>query len=1511
MHQVQGVDILCSESKRFGVSRCTDIDASKVTTSVNISATEVKLSKERIKIITKVIDALQGARSDVTINGETTHASGMNHPRINDQVGLCLQKLRISCPLIDIVLVDDKQYKPNRKILFEAILVDLLNHEAMFGNDDEIYETRVASQNIATNRLQGLGIEYKRAKEIIDTSIIEFNGLQNSDIISQDNARWQVAMSQLICKIYNDSLAHIDEGDLYLILCSLGVRFYLEELVYDWRVSISISPLHLRNANGVCLLQIMKSSEMTNEESQLQNDESAMSINVMKNEAGCVYGEGGLPLSIYADDLQLESSVANTTYENHAFFSIGLCECLCLDEEILKVINVISDIFTDESKNHIEDKSTTSKALLTATTICGEISKLNVLFCTNKYKPFMEITLGLVTIDILSNPELYEEGKAFLITADSKITNIVDLSYEGKIYDQVMIDKDIDSKNDPNPCQSFGLKLALPSDARKFPSELLITFDSMRLVILRRFVNDLLQYLLTPDYGVGRILQGIYGNDENTEPEHPLWFQIHFNDCSILLPKHSDSSEMVALTSSKVVLANGFEESSWSYPAVYLDDQGKDANTGEEFGANNELLHCNPLCDMLPDDEPFDTSLIFRVNVTATDINIFTGISAHGLEKESKNSRNLREMKSFLDFSEVIADGKVFTVCGDTTGCPILGEFCERVWEKVTTTPLSLEVVSDFLPSSLRVLIKDSNLSNGLGLDLRMSQFYAILSVWYDNMQELPVLFPYSANMIDKNVTIPTIDSDWPEYGTRSFVGRLVNTGEITFEIAVCFNEIKWHCKLDDPQFFQKRLNSSSFMDSDKDDLILLIKNLIVQVDFDIDGVMRTGIGATLFSVKDKRSSQTCFERAFEVNPFKTYTDKARSINMTWGLDCGRVISSDDLDFPFQVSIVMTPDRWCLINLGIEELDTCTVDLAPIWILLEYFSSYYVDGDFGNPYFTEKERSDEILGQIFDVKPKDEECLNIDFRLWLLRPCVRIISNPSDLATPAFVLKSAENGLFYRYKTIGLDLASQEIYTNNLDVMRLKRSDMTDMNLRLVYTSGNWITMLVRSLHLDVVYDHNIKSNHTDIHVNLAQSFESKKDNEGIEFPHKKVVPIQIPLPKICKPSLTPSHELGPISCEIDFMSPEHFKMAFQSLYKFAGPSMEKDSNTDKSTKDPSISGSDSTNDASFSIFVDISGLKVFISDPLLGVHMPILVVNIPNLHINCSQLRQIGHLKTGISNASDLQACIDAHLWVDYYKSGPTRSWEPLMEPYQCRVLFEKSTKRGQGIIINSECPLHINFSGAFLETLAFAAQSFAPFFYRLGIKGEKKIDKKSSMKQQNKSGNVDGISSDAVTSKVIVKELHDRVEINHEWIPMMNQSESAVFSLTNLTGDQIRYHQQLSHKSAKLINYLQHKGSVSLDFPATRSLVMNLKIVEIPVFKNGEQIYNDTSSGRLDSSNYIDLQIPGFNWSRSIPVDITGKRFVGLQPKSSALQVSCSTYYILYYEKAVQQFSSSLKSI
>lgn len=66
----------------------------------------------------------------------------------------------------------------------------------------------------------------------------------------------------------------------------------------------------------------------------------------------------------------------------------------------------------------------------------------------------------------------------------------------------------------------------------------------------------------------------------------------------------------------------------------------------------------------------------------------------------------------------------------------------------------------------------------------------------------------------------------------------------------------------------------------------------------------------------------------------------------------------------------------------------------------------------------------------------------------------------------------------------------------------------------------------------------------------------------------------------------------------------------------------------------------------------------------------------------------------------SHIQTMVKTTLFVDYFKLGLTRNWEPLVEPFKCLVLYERCTDRGKGITFNADCPLHVNVTSAVIGT-------------------------------------------------------------------------------------------------------------------------------------------------------------------------------------------------------------------
>ena len=94
----------------------------------------------------------------------------------------------------------------------------------------------------------------------------------------------------------------------------------------------------------------------------------------------------------------------------------------------------------------------------------------------------------------------------------------------------------------------FQVRYFKSPDQWKISSRLEVEFTSFRLFLVRQFINDLLQYFCYENYGVGRLkkkyetkVTDVHGNERN-----PLLYSCFIYDSSILCPRNSTSSDILA-----------------------------------------------------------------------------------------------------------------------------------------------------------------------------------------------------------------------------------------------------------------------------------------------------------------------------------------------------------------------------------------------------------------------------------------------------------------------------------------------------------------------------------------------------------------------------------------------------------------------------------------------------------------------------------------------------------------------------------------------------------------------------------------------------------------------------------------------------------------------------------------------------------------------------------------------------------------------------------------------------
>jgi len=443
----------------------------------------------------------------------------------------------------------------------------------------------------------------------------------------------------------------------------------------------------------------------------------------------------------------------------------------------------------------------------------------------------------------------------------------------------------------------------------------------------------------------------------------------------------------------------------------------------------------------------------------------------------------------------------------------------------------------------------------------------------------------------------------------------------------------------------------------------LSLGEAICSIKLDEDTLQSIGIGATSLDIHDGRQANE--GSVLQEICVSNNNNKASFVDLTWGLDCGRHTLIRGIPLPFQVTIYLTPDQHCLINLGMDMAEAALVNLSPIWLLLDYFGLYFKEPEYGHPAFEAEEMFKQSKSNNMHVKECDNDCLDIDFRMWMIKPHV-IVPSEDDLC---LMVETA--GFYYCYKSFGINYSSQDILAKDLGIVVLKEYMEPSISRGLRQVSGSLLSndcgakTLVDGLSFSVRYDYNFSTNYTKfaLRVPLTHQHFDRRSMDGIESSNIEASPFMVPPPVVCKPFVTPLRTMGHNETSIYFHL-DYLKLAVKLLTDFVGPSKEDDSDVDKSselqhqeTMSSSSNKNNNNNNSSnaniFSVTMDIKKVKLVISDPIMGMHRPILSICFPSLLLTASQLKDIQHTPkskfeklTGSKdisfNAKDLQASME-----------------------------------------------------------------------------------------------------------------------------------------------------------------------------------------------------------------------------------------------------------------------------
>jgi hypothetical protein len=1297
----------------------------------------------------------------------------------------------------------------------------------------------------------------------------------------------------------------------------LGARLSVVKLFYDNHLTSFVPSVVVTNSAGIELLTLVPSSTESVGSDQERLAGHGILFSRFDYDKRHGFGTGGLPMSALASEGEDEFR-ERKRLDDIELGEIELLFSSNVYEEIVDELSKLGGKKDEDEDSFLSGDSLESRAppppgvesSSVVTAFC-----VSVLMTSDQLIPFTRLTLEGITYKnktalASDTNNTAVEVPSWLLLADS--LTLQNLTPEGQFYpDAVALLCQNETSEKP-----FQIRYYKSLNPWKIHNRLNIEFRGFRIFLIRQFLHELLNYLVYDRYGVGRLKKKYSKDirDTNGNQKPPLLYTVTFLDSSVICPRRSTSSDMVAFEVERAFIGVSYHPESFAMPTESSHFEknpssedspapGVDLASPKNVAERRNSMYSVDYQDCVDDSSSeegssgptssFNSAWRRRLTITLERMRAFTAITS------DERARDIIESPLFRFFHEI--DGRA--EAGKSVYCkrqnverqPNVSPEAlrraqrhEQYWDEMSTNYLNLEVLADNAPH-LRLLIADRQGLSPFSLNARLSQFCLLVSVWDSNMQEMPCLFTFATTQVEESARPPRIPEDFPSYGTEEFVSHLEKLPvPIKSEICVMFKTLVLRCTYDppghfavDPDCFQY-LKDPNCSEDQRTGIVISFSEAVVHVVGDFFNIKRIGIGASSLSIVDERQHAP-FQQILTVRPMhgKSSNPGVRPpawADLKFGLREDVRTLNETLPQPFQMSVFMCPG-WSMINVGAQCPDGVMFDMSWIWVFLDFFTKYYKDIAFGNPghqaqrwvhrFKNSLRRSSAQEPVRFSPLPG----VNVDFRMWLCQPILCVPSDYGDPHAPCLRLESSRSGLWYRFKNLP-DFSSQEVVSTDIDMYFANEFQSPHTWRRHdVRESISGKRPLVEGLSFGLRYDCNNACNHKDITVKIPFGGDNVPSC-AVTGKELVVHPIVLPSPTVCTPVHVPCRGLGQKVCEITCII-EVLPIASATLLNFfkGPPEVNEEFVPHEEDKGP----------PTFSVSASVEDIRVFAIDPVLGVQLPVAVISISSFQLTASKFAVEPYsqpLEHGESPPEDLQVTVDSNIWGDYFKLGITRSWEPLLEPYKCLLVYEKSKDRGQGMTLDSDCPFHLNLSSALLQVLGETIESFSrsigETFGDQGGMSRAALPKPSPSKDR-----VGAIVEDSIhlTNGLQVAVLHE--------IPKPLKSDDRVaFSLRNLTGQKIRIHQQTGMSSGNaslkpaIVTYLNQVESMGLTFNATISVIKNLSIVEVPYPGLPHSRSGTRNQGSLNHA--VDVQVPGFKWLQGIKVDTFGRKFEALAPRS-----------------------------
>ncbi len=452
-------------------------------------------------------------------------------------------------------------------------------------------------------------------------------------------------------------------------------------------------------------------------------------------------------------------------------------------------------------------------------------------------------------------------------------------------------------------------------------------------------------------------------------------------------------------------------------------------------------------------------------------------------------------------------------------------------WAATSKTPFHMNVVVDHKDCACRVLLADTEDFSALDLTLSMAELYLLESVWFDNFFEMPPtlgaendIFPPYIEMNEKR-EVPNYDS--PLY-FEHFSGRDTHF-ELLF-VRACFHlntSIKCNYFQEDPlslKFLQTfsdigtsrkglsaDLEGGDELNIDSQTLpicLLSIDGLIFHSRSDAGETNRIAAAASFIEIKDTRE------------PIST------AYPIILSASCASSIESDDgiiryFDPDFDYGLHMKPEsvmksanipiQFSYLKSQLSNWSTSNIGLDNLDLRIENADMLWILIDYFSCY-NKSPAYGNPAASVYQTLPSEKKPYSgTDVRLFVTRPHISIMQNPMNVKSSSLFLET-EKGVFYRFVCDSESSTKMElnVFDVALVIMKTFRPPPEARGMRGSAGSGRGVRTIVEFLSLAYSLENHSRDSTVDslLHIFYADrntsTVEDKDNFVQLEHSHYK-----------------------------------------------------------------------------------------------------------------------------------------------------------------------------------------------------------------------------------------------------------------------------------------------------------------------------------------------------------------------------------------------------------------------